>query len=117
MLWVDSLDLTKSRRNGASSTPAYLFCGHPLTLQDTIYPRGVGTRAKGPLTMDRTGAARRRDTMVGADDEERHDPAGHGSDMRTVRVDGKAAAQTGDETEISMTRFRFETAASVPNGG
>lgn len=65
--------------------------GHPITLNGTVYAKGLGVHANGDVTVATGGQCTRFTAVVGVDDE----VGSNGSVVFTVQADGRTVAQTG----------------------
>lgn len=91
-VWVDSLELNKIGASWLRARAGKSVRDNPISLDDVVYPHGVGTIAMTELTIDLKGEATRFMSMVGIDDRRR---AGIGSVSFEVWLDDKKAADSG----------------------
>lgn len=91
-VWVDSLDLNKIGASWLRAQPGKSIRNNPISLNDVVYPHGIGTIAMSEITIDLHGEAARFLSMVGLDDRRR---AGMGSVNFEVWLDDKKVAESG----------------------
>ncbi len=91
-VWVDSLDLTKIGASWMRAVAGKSVRNNPLSLDDVVYPHGIGTVAMSELTIDLKGEAARFISMVGIDDRRRN---GQGSVDFEIWLDDKKVAESG----------------------
>ncbi len=73
--------------------------GHPITLNGTVYAKGLGVHANGDVTLATGGQCTRFTAVVGVDDE----VGSAGSVTFTVLADGRTVAATGVLTGSSAS--------------
>jgi beta-galactosidase GanA len=73
--------------------------GRPITLNGTVYPKGLGVHADGDVTVATGGQCTRFTAVVGVDDE----VGASGSVTFTVLADGRAVVATGVLTGSSAS--------------
>ena len=91
-VWVDSLDLGKIGASWLRAVGGKSVRSNPISLDDVVYPHGVGTVAMSEVTIDLKGEAARFISMVGIDDRRR---TGLGSVNFEVWLDDKKVAESG----------------------
>jgi alpha-galactosidase len=105
-LWVDALDLKNAEQGYGRMQAGHSIDNHPLTLNGTVYPHGLGAHATSELMIDLHGNATRFQAVVGVDDEIKDNKSQKGSSVTfTVLVDGKKIADTpvlhrGDPAQV-----------------
>jgi len=91
-VWVDSLDLGKIGASWLRAVGGKSVRNNPISLDDVVYPHGVGTVAMSEVTIDLKGEAARFVSIVGIDDRRR---MGLGSVNFEVWLDDKKVAESG----------------------
>jgi alpha-galactosidase len=91
-VWVDGLDLDKIGASWSRAISGKSVRNNPISLDDVVYPHGIGTVAMSELTIDLKGEAERLISMVGIDDRRR---TGLGSVNFEVWLDDKKVAESG----------------------